>query len=121
MAIVPPEKKKLTWQFLARFGLRMNYAHHRKKTYFSKKRLSKSFMKISYALEPNISKKEFGKKNTGILSWITLKQRLLTITVCSTCMMWTIALGLRNQFCKAFKMLKISTLRDIDDALSGTS
>lgn len=36
--------------------------HIEKETYFSKNRLSKSFMKISYALEPNISQKEFGKK-----------------------------------------------------------
>jgi len=54
-------KKKLMWQFVARLGLKMNYAH-RKNTSFSKERLSKSLTKISYALEPNISQKELGKK-----------------------------------------------------------
>lgn len=55
------EKNQLIWQFLARFGSKMNYAH-RRNTSFSKERLSKSLMKISYALEPNILQKELGNE-----------------------------------------------------------
>jgi len=36
--------------------------HIEKNTSFSKKRLSKSLMKILYVLEPNISQKELGNK-----------------------------------------------------------
>lgn len=61
MAILPLLKKQLMWQFLARFGLKMNYART-KNTSFSKERLSKSLMKISYTLEPNILQKELGNK-----------------------------------------------------------
>lgn len=56
MPIVPLLKKQLMWQFLARFGLKMNYAH-RKNTSFSKERLSKRLMKISYAFGPKILQK----------------------------------------------------------------
>lgn len=52
----PSIEKQLMWHILARFGLKMNYAHI-KNIYFSNERLSKSLLKISYALEPNISQK----------------------------------------------------------------
>lgn len=67
----PSIEKQLMWQFLARFGLKMNYARI-KNTYFSKGRISKSLLKISYALEPNISQKELGNNTVafflGLLS-----------------------------------------------------
>lgn len=67
----PSTEKQLMWQFLAKFGLKMNYVHI-KNTYFPKERLSKSLLKISYALEPNISQKELGNNTLvfflGLLS-----------------------------------------------------
>lgn len=67
----PSTEKQLMWQILAKFGLKMNYVHI-KNTYFPKERLSKSLLKISYALEPNISQKELGNNTLvfflGLLS-----------------------------------------------------
>lgn len=70
MAIGSLLKKWLMWQFLARHGLKMNYAH-RKSTYFSKERLSKSLTKISYALKPNILQKLGNKTLVFVLGLLS--------------------------------------------------